>query len=70
MLTFLREIVDHAEWANDVFFHAWEKSPARDHEEMRHASATSLGCSKDSCQSCAARSPGVRRAVRPIPSRR
>jgi uncharacterized damage-inducible protein DinB len=35
MLTFLRELIDHAEWANAVFFHAWEKSPARDHEEMR-----------------------------------
>src|SRR5215471_3669670 len=35
MLTFLRELIDHAEWANAVFFHAWGKSPARDHEEMR-----------------------------------
>jgi uncharacterized damage-inducible protein DinB len=35
MLTLLRELIDHAEWANAVFFHAWEKSPARDHEEMR-----------------------------------
>jgi uncharacterized damage-inducible protein DinB len=25
----------HAEWANAVFFHAWAKSPAREHEEMR-----------------------------------
>src|SRR5260370_19888004 len=36
MLTFLRELLAHAEWANAVFFHAWSKSPARDHEEMRH----------------------------------
>src|SRR6516225_6738504 len=35
MLAFLRELLAHAEWANAVFFHAWGKSPARDHEEMR-----------------------------------
>ena len=35
MLTFLRDLLAHAEWANAVFFHTWEKSPARDHEEMR-----------------------------------
>jgi uncharacterized damage-inducible protein DinB len=35
MLTFLRDLLAHAEWANAVFFRAWEKSPARDHEEMR-----------------------------------
>ena len=35
MLTFLRDLLAHAEWANAVFFHAWAKSPARDHEEMR-----------------------------------
>jgi uncharacterized damage-inducible protein DinB len=35
MLTFLQELLAHAEWANAVFFHAWGKSPARDHEEMR-----------------------------------
>jgi uncharacterized damage-inducible protein DinB len=35
MLTFLRDLMAHAEWANAVFFHAWGKSPARDHEEMR-----------------------------------
>lgn len=35
MLTLLRELMDHAEWANAVFFHAWGVSPARDHEEMR-----------------------------------
>ena len=32
---FLRDLMGHAEWANAVFFHAWGKSPARDHEEMR-----------------------------------
>jgi len=35
MLTFLRDLMAHAEWANAVFFHTWGKSPARDHEEMR-----------------------------------
>jgi uncharacterized damage-inducible protein DinB len=35
MLAFLRDLMAHAEWANAVFFHAWEKSPARDHEELR-----------------------------------
>lgn len=35
MLSFLRDLLAHAEWANAVFFHAWSKSPARDHEEMR-----------------------------------
>ena len=35
MLTLLRELMGHAEWANAVFFHAWGGSPARDHEEMR-----------------------------------
>src|SRR6516165_11203380 len=35
MLTFLRDLMAHAEWANAVFFHAWAQSPARDHEEMR-----------------------------------
>ena len=35
MDTFLRDLLAHAEWANAVFFHAWAKSPARDHEELR-----------------------------------
>ena len=35
MLTFLRELLAHSEWANAIFFHTWGKSPARDHEEMR-----------------------------------
>jgi uncharacterized damage-inducible protein DinB len=35
MLSFLRDLMTHAEWANAVFFHAWEQSPARDHEELR-----------------------------------
>ena len=35
MIEHLRDLMGHAEWANAVFFHAWDKSPARDHEEMR-----------------------------------
>jgi uncharacterized damage-inducible protein DinB len=35
MIDHLRNLLQHAEWANAVFFHAWAKSPVRDHEEMR-----------------------------------
>lgn len=35
MLAHLRDLLAYAEWADAVFFHAWGKSPARDHEEMR-----------------------------------
>lgn len=35
MEQFLRDLLAHSEWANAVFFHAWDRSPARDHEEMR-----------------------------------
>jgi uncharacterized damage-inducible protein DinB len=35
MVNHVRELMAHAEWANAVFFHAWGKSPAREHEEMR-----------------------------------
>jgi uncharacterized damage-inducible protein DinB len=35
MLSFLHELMGHAEWANAVFFHTWGKSPARDPEELR-----------------------------------
>ncbi len=43
MLTFLRDLMTHASWANAVFFHAWGKSPARDHEELRRRVAHILG---------------------------
>ena len=42
MLTFLRDLVGHAEWANAVFFHACGKSPARD--PMRIALPLALTC--------------------------
>jgi uncharacterized damage-inducible protein DinB len=35
MLPFLGDLMAHAEWANAVFFHIWDKSPARDHEDLR-----------------------------------
>jgi uncharacterized damage-inducible protein DinB len=43
MLAFLRDLLAHAEWANAVFFHAWGKSPARDHEELRRRVAHIVG---------------------------
>src|SRR5262245_56915389 len=43
MVPFLRDLLAHAEWANAVFFHAWCKSPARDHEELRSRVAHILG---------------------------
>jgi uncharacterized damage-inducible protein DinB len=35
MVAFIRDLTAHTEWANAVFFGAWGKSPARDHEELR-----------------------------------
>jgi uncharacterized damage-inducible protein DinB len=35
VLPLLRDLMDHAAWANAVFFHAWGQSSARDHEELR-----------------------------------
>ena len=35
MESLVSDLMAHSEWANAVFFHAWEKSPARDHEEMQ-----------------------------------
>ena len=43
MLSFLRDLGSHSEWANAVFFHTWSKSPARDHEEMRRRLSHILG---------------------------
>jgi uncharacterized damage-inducible protein DinB len=43
MLAFLRDLMAHAEWANAVFFHAWGKSPARDHEDLRRRVGHILG---------------------------
>jgi uncharacterized damage-inducible protein DinB len=35
MLHHLRDLLAHAAWADAVFLHAWGKSPARNHEELR-----------------------------------
>jgi uncharacterized damage-inducible protein DinB len=43
MLTHLRDLMGHAEWANAVFFHTWSKSPAREHEELRRRVAHVVG---------------------------
>jgi uncharacterized damage-inducible protein DinB len=43
MVTFLRDLMAHAEWANGVFFHIWGKSPARNHEELRQRIAHLVG---------------------------
>ncbi len=43
MLTFLPDLLTHAEWANAVFFHIWGKSPARDHEDLRRRVGHLLG---------------------------
>jgi uncharacterized damage-inducible protein DinB len=43
MLTFLRDLMAHAEWANAVFFRIWGQSPARDHEELRRRMSHVIG---------------------------
>ena len=43
MLSLLRDLLAHMEWADAVFFHAWGKSPARDHEELRQRVAHVVG---------------------------
>ena len=43
MDTFLRDLLAHSEWANAVFFSAWGKSPARDHDQMRTRVAHIVG---------------------------
>ncbi len=43
MLPFLRDLMEHAAWANAVFFHAWGQSPARGHEELRRRVAHLVG---------------------------
>jgi uncharacterized damage-inducible protein DinB len=59
MLTFLRDLMAHAEWANAVFFHAWEKSPARDHEEMRRRVGHVVGVQQGFLAVLRGEQPGV-----------
>jgi uncharacterized damage-inducible protein DinB len=59
MLAFLRDLLAHAEWANAVFFHAWEKSPARDHEEMRRRVGHVVGVQQGFLAVLRGQQPGV-----------
>jgi uncharacterized damage-inducible protein DinB len=58
MLSFLRELRAHGEWANAVFFHTWGKSPARDHEEIRRRVAHILGVQQGFLSILRGESPG------------
>jgi uncharacterized damage-inducible protein DinB len=58
MLTFLCDLMNHASWANAVFFHAWEKSPARDHEELRRRVGHIIGVQQGFLAILKGESPG------------
>jgi uncharacterized damage-inducible protein DinB len=58
MIEFLRDLLAHAEWANAVFFHAWSKSPARDHEEMRQRVGHIVGVQQAFLSMLRGESPG------------
>jgi uncharacterized damage-inducible protein DinB len=58
MLTHIRDLMAHAEWANAIFFHAWEQSPARDHEEMRRRAGHIIGVQQGFLSVLRAESPG------------
>jgi uncharacterized damage-inducible protein DinB len=47
MDTFLRDLLAHSEWANAVFFSAWGKSRARDHDELRARVAHIVGVQQE-----------------------
>lgn len=59
MLAFLQDLMAHAEWANAVFFHAWGKSPARDHEEMRRRAGHIVGVAHGFLAIIRGESPGA-----------
>ena len=69
MLSDPRELMDYVEWANAVFFHAWNSSPARDHEEMRRRVGHIIGVQQGFLAILRGEAPGVLPAVRPIPSK-
>jgi uncharacterized damage-inducible protein DinB len=58
MLEFVQNLLAHAEWANAVFFHAWGKSPARDHEEMRQRVGHIIGVQQGFLAVLKGESPG------------
>jgi uncharacterized damage-inducible protein DinB len=43
MINLIHDLMAHSEWANAMFFHAWGKSPAREHEELRNRAAHIIG---------------------------
>jgi uncharacterized damage-inducible protein DinB len=59
MLTFLRDLMAHAEWANAVFFHTWGKSPARNHEELRQRVGHIIGVQHGFLQVLRGETPGA-----------
>jgi uncharacterized damage-inducible protein DinB len=59
MLTFLRDLVAHAEWANAVFFHAWERSAARDNDEMRQRVRHIVGVQRGFIAMLNGQTPGI-----------
>jgi uncharacterized damage-inducible protein DinB len=58
MLSFLRDLLAHAEWANAVFFNTWGKGPARDHEELRRRVAHIIGVQEGFLAVLRGESPG------------
>ena len=58
MRTFLSDLMAHASWANAVFFHAWGKSPARDHEELRRRVGHIIGVQEGFLAILKGESPG------------
>src|ERR1051326_9027901 len=59
MLTFLRDLMAHAEWANAVFFHIWDKSLARDHEELRQRVGHIIGVQSGFLAILTGQAPGM-----------
>jgi uncharacterized damage-inducible protein DinB len=58
MRALLVDLMAHAEWANAVFFGAWGKSPARDHEEMRRRLDHLVGVQEGFLQILTGEQPG------------
>jgi uncharacterized damage-inducible protein DinB len=58
MLPFLGDLMDHAEWANAVFFRIWGHSPARDHEELRRRIGHLIGVQQGFLSVLRGQSPG------------
>jgi len=59
MLDHLRQLLAHSDWANAVFFHAWAKSSAREHEEMRRRVGHVVGVQEGFLKILQGENPGV-----------